>query len=143
MINRESLPFSPEERAAISDYLKRIDPIRNAWVIGQTIMNISKEFGRLNLPELDQLLREQNSLTFFVALPSSELPEYVSVLPHSGDLEYPNYLYICVYGEEEYHLKLEEYELTPELNLQYLTETGMLAPLQGTQTARMIHSQLN
>lgn len=143
MNRQESQPFSLEDRSTISDYLKRVDQYRDAKVIGRALAEISMEFGRLNLRELFDILRKQQSSTFFVALPISDQPEYVSRLPHSGEQEYPYYLYICVKDEQEYLRKLEEQELSPGLNLQRFDTTGLLVPRPGTQIGIIMNAPSN
>lgn len=131
------------ERAAISSVLKQIEPFKDAGLIGQAIVAIGQEFGRVDLQEIDKILREQNSETYFVALPIEELPEYEAKMPPTPDVTYPFYLWMCVNGMQEYQETLRSRGLSHDENLSRLPNTGMLMPRKNSPTARRMNAPLN
>lgn len=141
-MNKES--FSPEQKAAVVDLIKRVDPYRNAMVFGQAVIEVSKQFGFHPLAQIEELLREMQSDTYLLAVPfTSEMSDFTAKLPHSGAEEYPNYLWICVNGSEEAEEKMLEIETTSDQNVRDLVKTGVLVAKPKSNISNAMHSHLN
>jgi hypothetical protein len=135
--------FSPTEEAAISQAMSRAESFRNAMATSQVLIDISVQFKKMNLGEIDRLLRSKGSQTFFVAKPVSDLPDFKARWPHSADKEYPYYLWICVNGPEEYADELAREELSSDENKSRLGETGLLVAEKNSTSSRILHSANN
>lgn len=119
--------LSSKQRAAFEQAIKQADPYKNAMAFGQAVADLDKHFGFHSIRHMEVILREMDSDTYLLAVPfTSEVEDFTSKLYHSGDHEYPYYLWICVNGWEEAQEKMEEIETNPGLNLQDLEQTGML-----------------
>lgn len=137
--------FSPEQTEAIRSLLKRIEQRRGFEYVGQAAADISKLFNMHPLVEMERILREIQSNTYLIAVPlvGATADNFSSQLPHSGDHEYPFYLFPCLKGLPQAQEKMAEVETNQERNLVDLGNTGLLVARQGTPIAQMIRAQDN
>ncbi len=135
--------FFPEQRAVITDLIRRVIPYKNAMIFGQAIVEISLHLRMNPLQEMEEILRSLGSDTYLIAIPMVETDQFQSKMPHSGDREYPIYLWTCVNGREEAEAKMREVETTVVQNFIHLENTGMLVPKPGSQLSQSIHAPLN
>jgi hypothetical protein len=142
----ESLgPYDEREKAAIREYLRKIEalnlpPFLKERVWRGAIDEIEFHFGRVNLVEIEQMLRELGSQKYLAALPVDTDSDYEALLPGSEKI-YP--YYIMFYGPEEYSLFLQEYEVTPEMNRERLANAGLLQLKKNSETYRRVHALLH
>jgi hypothetical protein len=141
MRNKEE--FSPEQRSAVIDLIRKVDPYKNAMVFGQAIIEISKQFGINPIREVEELLRDIDSDTHLVALPMDGIYQFSCRMPHTKDIEYNYYLWIGVNGEEEASKKMIEEGISREQNLENLESTGMLVPKPRSTVSQILKSPLN
>ncbi len=138
----ENRIYSPEEEAAIIQYLKQADQYKNAVVIGQAFAEIARTFGKFSYLEMERMFRSFNSDTFLIAVPFNLQNEFQCKDMVSKE-EMPYYLWICVNGGEEAQQKLAEIEISPEENNNRLSITGMLTTKPGTNFSRISKANLN
>lgn len=139
---QERMPYKRKLVLAIMN-VERVEHYRDAAVMGRMLAEISKELRVAPLAEIEAHFRSKGSDTYFIGLDAKEMPEFESQLPHSGDKEYPYYLWIEVNGAEEAKKVLEMHGLSEEENRGRLGETGMLVPKEGTTVSRRVHARDN
>lgn len=137
--------FSPKETEAIKGALQQIEHYQNAVVVSQVAVEISRGFNKHPFVQMEKLLREMQSTTYLIAIPlTGDMEEkFISMLPHSGDQEYPYYMWACVNGLAEAQEKMAEVGTNAERNLLDLEKTGLLVPRQGSQLSQMIQAPNN
>lgn len=128
MIERKN-NYSQSELDLIKQFFQ-IKPETHESVDGilNTLDKIGESLGKINLAEIEIILRELDSITFFVAKPLNNYPDKstTSRLPQTGDeKEYPYYLFIIVNPDEELQRDLFDPIYAAE-NLLKLTYTGLL-----------------
>jgi hypothetical protein len=133
--------FNEHEKAAVTWYIRKLDQVRDAAVFGQGILEISKRFGKVDLQEVERILRTHKSLTTLISLSVDTMPQYESMLPHSGQKKFPFYLYMTVNGDKEAEEMLRQIGLTSKENFERLPETGMLVPKRGSAIRKITESR--
>ncbi len=111
-------------------------------IFGQGLIEIHKTFGKLNLQEIEKMLRQTNSRTFLIGLNIEGMDQFDAKLIGT-DRYFPYYLWTEVNWEQAALRKLVEEGITPDQNFERLSETGMLVLRKGTQISRALNAPLN
>ncbi|MCR4306185.1 MAG: hypothetical protein NUV73_03825 [Candidatus Daviesbacteria bacterium] len=120
--------YTPIERSQVSSYLGNFNTA-DVEAFAQGLNGIYVTFGRLNLPEIELMLRDMRSDIHLFSLSMRGITGYVSVLP-GGIRPCPYYLLLEGRGEKAALKRLEELGADSEKNFRRLSETGLLVPIQ-------------
>lgn len=146
MLGHNKELYTPQEEALITPYLKRVDRTAHAGVFGQGLIEIWKGTGKLNLQEIEIILRKERCRTYLTGLSMESHPEvasqYESKLP-GIDMSFPYWLWTEVNWEPAYRAKLAEEGITYDQNFERLAETGMLVPRRGTMLSQSLSARWN
>jgi len=125
----------------------------------ELVESTSKEYGYNPLPYIEQILRASLSPRYLIAFPMNELQldvslpfsiegfevktsDLTSYLPHSGEQQYPYFMYIAN-SLQEAEEKMRELGITPAQNSRNLYETGIIQPKTNTRLNRFATSRDN
>ncbi len=135
--------FTPKERSAVESIIGNVEGARNAMVFSQTLLKISKDFRKLNLQEIEELLRKRKSGTYLFGLPVSTVPECDAMWPHAGKTTFPYYLWVEVNGERKARELMEDNSIDSSINFERLPHTGMLTPKPNRDISQTVASPFN
>lgn len=142
-MKEEEERFDPTERAAVFEIIKDAISERSMASFNNAIHGISRQFGKVDLSEIDTMLRDDlGTPVYLLAMPVSELADTVSLLPHSGDHEYPYFVFSCI-GKPEITRWLGQLNITREENAQRLKNTGIANVKPNTPTFRRLTAPRN
>lgn len=123
--------FTHQEKAAVAAIIGKVHGLRDVVRFGNALLEISKNFRKLNLQEIEAMLRDMGSPIYLIALPIEIFPDYEARLPHAAERQFPYGLYAVVNGFGEAEAFMEKHRLSTELNFQRLASTGMLTSSSG------------
>lgn len=136
----EAHHYAPKERSFIKQLLRGIDPLKNDVALEAFILGpVASWFGGVYPSEIEELLRENVSPYFLVAVPVHQItrdPMLHAYLPQTQRQRYPYVLTICL-GEDEVADVTQKFGLnySAETNRERLKQAGFLMPLPGENKA--------
>ncbi len=135
-------PYNPPERTIILSYLSHFDRTAGGKILGQGLMEIYDTFDRLNLQEIEKMLRQIGSKTFLISLSMRHMPQYEAKLP--GTIRpLPYFLWAEVNGKQEALKTLREAGIDYDKNFERLPETGLLVPREESLISQALKTTLN
>lgn len=137
--------YSSGEINIITPYLKQIDQAAHAGVFGQGLMEIYKTTHKLNLQEIEKLLRQEGCRTFLIGLQiaGKEVAIQYDVKLSGTDRIFPYWLWIEVNWEQAALNKLREEGISAQQNFERLADTGLLVLKPGNPLSRSLKANLN
>lgn len=130
--------FTPEQRAAVTDYLRDVDGYHITDFIYHAAVELCLDFRSNPLAEMEKILREIDSDAYLLAIPvvKALIPDDQEIImPYSGDQEYP-FLLLVVIGLKDAQKWMTDLQINPEQNMANLENTGLMFVKRGTEAAR-------
>jgi hypothetical protein len=136
--------LSPDQYNAIEDFVKQVDTYHDRIVVAQAAVEISRQFDIHSLVLMEQVFRKIGSDIYLIAAPliGEMATPFSARLPHSGDIDYDYYLWVCM-GKEDAQEKMAEVETDPVTNLRKLAQAGVLVLREGSRASRAMNAPSN
>lgn len=131
------------ERAAIADYLKKLDRKATIEAVSRGLIGIQNFFGKLDLQDIESMFRDGGCRTHLAAFPVDEKSDYEAHSLDNPRQKMPYYLMIIIDEQEAVEAKLSEIGSSPEENFKRLKETGFRVLKPGPMTSMMQKSRWN
>lgn len=121
----ENERFNQRDRDMIIQALRETDSYRHAGVFGQLVVEVARYLGRNPIQDMERLLREIKSPTYFLAQVLEKPSMYEARMPHDFSQRNSYGLYVAVNGEDEASQLMVEFGTNEYTNFERLADTGM------------------